>query len=103
MEYYLDSARVHGEVGKLRVAVSYLDRERMDFTIGVGDTQRPQTWTEHKEVICAHVARSPRGKPEENEAAIYGAGLYSIRQPQSVRTYQKKRRRMRLLRACSRT
>lgn len=51
----MDSAGVYGEVARLRVAVSFLDFERMDwFTVALGDSQRPQTWTEMKEVIRAH-------------------------------------------------
>lgn len=55
MEYYMDSAGVFGEVARLRVAVSFLDFERMDwFTVALGESQRPQSWTEMKEVILSH-------------------------------------------------
>lgn len=58
MEYYLESAGVVGGGAKPRVAVSSLDFDRMDwFTIGLGESQRPQTCTEGKEVIGSHFKR----------------------------------------------
>ena len=80
MEYYLDSAGVHGEVARLRVAVSFLDCERMDwFTIALGDSQRPQTWTELKDVIRAHFNAISEGEAVEK--------LRRVRQIASVQEY----------------
>ena len=80
MEYYLDSAGVQGEVARLRVAVSFFDYERMDwFTIALGDSQRPQTWTELKEVIRAHFNAISEGEALEK--------LRRVRQITTVQEY----------------
>lgn len=50
----MHSAGVFGDVARLRVAVSFVQFGPRDwFTIAVRETQRPQTWTKMKEVICA--------------------------------------------------
>lgn len=80
VEYHLDSAGAHREVGRLRVAVSLLDHERIGwFTIAPGDSQRPQTWTEFKELIRAQFdATSEEGALER---------LRRVRQLFTVRGY----------------
>lgn len=51
--YYVDSAGVIEELAGRRVAVPFFDR--MDwFAIASGESQRPQTRAEMKEVIRAH-------------------------------------------------
>lgn len=61
MEYYLASAGVHAEVARLRVAVSFLAHERVEwFAIASGDSQRPQTWMELKEANGPHFNGIPK-------------------------------------------